>query len=108
MLPSISLNSTPLPSEKKTLFTINLSAVKSFTGKGTEEMPPVALIPPCHSRKPLYQYVHLLPLHSSLSSQSMKCYGSLIICLLYTSDAADDLLCVDLGGCRIIKKTKLI
>ena len=29
-------------------------------------------------------------------------------CLLYTSDAADDLLCVDLGGRRIIKKTKLI
>ena len=25
-------------------------------------------------------------------------------CLLYTSDAADDLLCVDLGGRRIIKK----
>src|SRR5450756_73754 len=30
------------------------------------------------------------------------CYG----CLLYTSDAADDLLCVDLGGRRIIKKKK--
>ena len=30
-------------------------------------------------------------------------------CLLYTSDAADDLLCVDLGGLRIIKKkTKYI
>ena len=28
------------------------------------------------------------------------------ICLLYTSDAADDLLCVDLGGSRIIKKKK--
>ena len=28
------------------------------------------------------------------------------ICLLYTSDAADDLLCVDLGGRRIIKKNK--
>src|SRR5680860_175895 len=27
-------------------------------------------------------------------------------CLLYTSDAADDLLCVDLGGRRIIKKNK--
>ena len=27
-----------------------------------------------------------------------------IACLLYTSDAADDLLCVDLGGRRIIKK----
>ena len=26
------------------------------------------------------------------------------ICLLYTSDAADDLLCVDLGGRRIIQK----
>ena len=27
-------------------------------------------------------------------------------CLLYTSDAADDLLCVDFGGRRIIKKKK--
>ena len=27
-------------------------------------------------------------------------------CLLYTSDAADDLLCVDLGGGLIIKKKK--
>ena len=27
-------------------------------------------------------------------------------CLLYTSDAADDLLCVDLGGPRNIKKKK--
>ena len=27
-------------------------------------------------------------------------------CLLYTSDAADDHLCVDLGGCRIIQKKK--
>ncbi len=25
-------------------------------------------------------------------------------CLLYTSDAADELLCVDLGGRRIIQK----
>ena len=29
-------------------------------------------------------------------------------CLLYTSDAADDLLCVDLGGRRIIKKNNTI
>src|SRR5450756_3106972 len=28
---------------------------------------------------------------------------STICCLLYTSDAADDLLCVDLGGRRIIQ-----
>ena len=30
--------------------------------------------------------------------------GSAPTCLLYTSDAADDLPCVDLGGRRIIKK----
>src|SRR5450756_3185355 len=36
------------------------------------------------------------------SSGDWECrYSS---CLLYTSDAADDLLCVDLGGRRIIKK----
>ena len=29
-----------------------------------------------------------------------------LLCLLYTSDAADDLLCVDLGGRRIITKKK--
>ena len=28
------------------------------------------------------------------------------ICLLYTSDAADDMQCVDLGGRRIIKKSE--
>ena len=34
-----------------------------------------------------------------------NCKGEIrYTCLLYTSDAADDLLCVDLGGCRIIKK----
>src|SRR5450756_231995 len=32
--------------------------------------------------------------------------GHVHACLLYTSDAADDLLCVDLGGRRIIKKKK--
>ena len=29
-------------------------------------------------------------------------------CLLYTSDAADDMQCVDLGGRRIIKKKELV
>ena len=32
--------------------------------------------------------------------------GVLKTCLLYTTDAADDLLCVDPGGRRIIKKKK--
>ena len=37
--------------------------------------------------------------------ESLRKTGTEIwLCLLYTSDAADDLLCVDLGGRRIIKK----
>ena len=32
----------------------------------------------------------------------------LLTCLLYTSDAADDTPCVDLGGRRIIKKKRVI
>ena len=31
-------------------------------------------------------------------------YFKIKTCLLYTSDAADDMQCVDLGGRRIIKK----
>ena len=30
----------------------------------------------------------------------------MVSCLLYTSDAADEMQCVDLGGRRIIKKKK--
>src|SRR5659263_284101 len=37
---------------------------------------------------------------------NMCAVQSTTTCLLYTSDAADDLLCVDLGGRRIIKKKK--
>ncbi|GAB5824278.1 hypothetical protein JMUB7540_28370 [Staphylococcus aureus] len=39
--------------------------------------------------------------------QTLGPYGSASLawaCLLYTSDAADDTPCVDLGGRRIIKK----
>ena len=31
-------------------------------------------------------------------------FNTPMACLLYTSDAADDMQCVDLGGRRIIKK----
>ena len=45
------------------------------------------------------------------SKKSKNCHFSKGVnpwfCLLYTSDAADDLLCVDLGGRRIIKKKNL-
>ena len=39
-----------------------------------------------------------------IPARSLALAGDLVRCLLYTSDAADDLLCVDLGGRRIIKK----
>ena len=41
-------------------------------------------------------------LHVSGGDVEFLAYNPL--CLLYTSDAADDLPCVDLGGRRIIKK----
>eukprot|EP00657_Telonema_sp_P-1_P006513 TRINITY_DN25373_c0_g1_i1.p1 TRINITY_DN25373_c0_g1~~TRINITY_DN25373_c0_g1_i1.p1 ORF type:complete len:105 (+),score=47.00 TRINITY_DN25373_c0_g1_i1:133-447(+) len=46
---------------------------------------------------------------SNLSDDQCAAYETIVRlkdCLLYTSDAADDLLCVDLGGRRIIKKKK--
>ena len=42
----------------------------------------------------------------SLQYASATGTGLFGACLLYTSDAADDHLCVDLGGRRIIKKNK--
>ena len=46
----------------------------------------------------------LIPVAGYLLQRYLE--GLNISCLLYTSDAADDLLCVDLGGRRIIKKKK--
>ena len=45
--------------------------------------------------KMIYQFCSGLPTTTK---------DDICVCLLYTSDAADDLLCVDLGGRRIIKK----
>src|SRR5680860_1881361 len=41
-----------------------------------------------------------------MDADKIKFPEEFMSCLLYTSDAADDLLCVDLGGRRIIKKKK--
>ena len=46
----------------------------------------------------------LIGLATTLTRSMMIGFLDVIPCLLYTSDAADDLLCVDLGGRRIIKK----
>ena len=41
---------------------------------------------------------------SAAAVQASSGFATATNCLLYTSDAADDLHCVDLGGRRIIKK----
>ena len=63
----------------------------------------------CIRDRVLYAYANsTVP---KVSVVTRKAYGGAYVvmsskyfCLLYTSDAADDLLCVDLGGRRIIKK----
>ena len=53
------------------------------------------------------EHQHLLILRTLVEAVGQSGSGGLVDdCLLYTSDAADDLLCVDLGGRRIIKKKK--
>ena len=54
-----------------------------------------------------YQGVRIIFLDTEPSNWSFDpVRGQYFCCLLYTSDAADDLLCVDLGGRRSIKKKK--
>src|SRR5450756_3168498 len=73
-----------------------------------------SIVPP-HAPLVLFQQARVLTRKGGLSVslsivETMKCKSIVeklrirIPCLLYTSDAADDLLCVDLGGRRIIKK----
>ena len=44
------------------------------------------------------------PSYSQVNQEELAGCQRSNCCLLYTSDAADDLLCVDLGGSRIIIK----
>ena len=54
-----------------------------------------------------YDAAHLRLLHYELFKNKFEWAGEYRTCLLYTSDAADELLCVDLGGRRIIKKKNI-
>src|SRR5450756_3041889 len=68
---------------------LNLSAIESVYEEDDRGQPPYH--PRMMTKILLYGYC-------------VGVFSSRKICLLYTSDAADDLLCVDLGGRRIIKK----
>ena len=54
-------------------------------------------------RDPAQASNHTVALHLPTNCSQQR-VGESCSCLLYTSDAADDPLCVDLGGTRIIKK----
>src|SRR5450756_2506674 len=55
-------------------------------------------------KQPLGKVSYHIPCHSRVQNMGQKTREALqlvpqtTVCLLYTSDAADDLLCVDLGG----------
>src|SRR5680860_1892114 len=80
---------------------IDCSACNAITmsttlgGITTPRVPPTATLPVLRASS--YSY-------SSIKGREIV--PMVAACLLYTSDAADDLLCVDLGGRRIIKNTK--
>src|SRR5450756_3098513 len=56
-----------------------------------------------NAKNDFYRFVHELELARRRKKVNHEMHS---LCLLYTSDAADDLLCVDLGGRRIIKHKK--
>ena len=52
-----------------------------------------------------YAQRRIVPVAAQIDRES-RFPKDILNCLLYTSDAADELLCVDLGGRRIHKKKK--
>src|SRR5665213_2852760 len=79
------------------------SAVHSSTAQKPHVFVSAMTRPGAHVTGPLeYQYRFDRALEKEVAKKyALVPYDT---CLLYTSDAADDLLCVDLGGRRIIKK----
>src|SRR5450756_3191948 len=78
-------------------FAISLASLPGRTGKVNAIRD--ILVPPSESYAKGDRTVSLLDRHAGRDRPVCGC-------LLYTSDAADDLLCVDLGGRRINKKKK--
>src|SRR5428012_15473 len=56
------------------------------------------------TRKKFFEFFTVPIRNAHTRAAYYRAIQQFLACLLYTSDAADDLLCVDLGGRRIIKK----
>ena len=72
------------------------------------------VLPPPLFLSSMFTYLYIISHQCNASESNFKEYlgvQDILIhqkaCLLYTSDAADDMQCVDLGGRRIIKKIEL-
>src|SRR5665213_840844 len=86
--------SRPGGAERRLHATPQILQVKFSESENVKRRPPVAIV----NGGEWFFLVVLAP------GEILQRGALLGICLLYTSDAADDLLCVDLGGRRIIKK----
>ena len=67
----------------------------------------IALVPPIFAGIALYfilRWINRADRSERAAQREAEKDAQLWYCLLYTSDAADDMQCVDLGGRRIIKK----
>src|SRR5450756_1157836 len=75
--------------------------LRSFLEKPVEKTKPSTAAPPILTRSG--ESSPSPPPAGTFSPIPRACFSwRAVACLLYTSDAADDLLCVDLGGRRII------
>ena len=61
----------------------------------------------CNARTVAFHHLAAEGIRPAKDRARFDAVAVIFTCLLYTSDAADDLLCVDLGGRRITKKKKI-
>ena len=93
-------------------FTIGWAWVSDYgSADDPEQFKTLLAYSPLHNLRPGTRYPATLILTGDhddrvVPGHSFKFAAALQACLLYTSDAADDLLCVDPGGRRSIKKKK--
>ena len=84
----------------------NWNSTHSWALKGEKTTFTIDTTDPIHINNPHYAVLNVEQPGAALENTGFDGIALNTGCLLYTSDAADDLLCVDLGGRRIIKKKK--
>ena len=104
-VPQYSINSIPLPSEMNNQ--VCISGMKFYDGKlyfASERCPIIFVADPSTGK--IVNRINL-KVSQEFEMEGLSSYkDKLYLCLLYTSDAADERSSVDLGGRRIIKKKK--